>query len=94
MWKVMRETKTGGKRLKGQLPENTVVAHKTGSSGVNKTTGITAAVNDIGIVFLPNGQHFFISVFVTDSKEDGATNEKIIADIAKAAWDFFATKTK
>ena len=94
MWKVMRETKTGGKRLKGQLPENTVVAHKTGSSGVNKTTGITAAVNDIGIVFLPNGQHFFISVFVTDSKEDAAANEKIIADIAKAAWDYFNSKIK
>jgi len=89
IWKVMRETGTGKNRLKGQLPENTVVAHKTGSSGVNKTSGITAAVNDIGIVFLPNGQHFFISVFVTDSKEDAATNEKIIADIAKLTWDYF-----
>jgi beta-lactamase class A len=94
IWKVMRETATGGKRLKGQLPENTIVAHKTGSSGVNKKTGITAAVNDIGIVFLPNGQHFFISVFVTDSKDDAAANEKIIADIAKASWDYFMTKTK
>ena len=94
IWKVMRETRTGGNRLKGRLPENAVVAHKTGTSGVNKTTGITAAVNDIGIVFLPNGQHFFISVFVTDSKVDAATNEKIIADIAKASWDYFITKTK
>ncbi len=94
IWKVMRETETGENRLKGQLPENTVVAHKTGSSGVNKTTGITAAVNDIGIVFLPNGQHFFIIVFVTDSKEDAATNEKIIADIAKTAWDYFVSKPK
>lgn len=94
IWKIMKETETGMARLKGQLPENTVVAHKTGWSGTNKTTGITAAVNDIGIVFLPNGQHFFISVFVTDSKEDAATNEKIIADIAKATWDHFVTKTK
>lgn len=94
IWKVMSETSTGSNRLKGQLPEGTVVAHKTGWSGTNKTTGITAAVNDIGIVFLPNGQHFFISVFVTDSKENAATNEKIIADIAKAAWEHFMTKTK
>lgn len=94
IWKVMRETSTGKNRLKGQLPEGTVVAHKTGWSGTNKTTGITAAVNDIGIVFLPNGQHFFISVFVTDSKEGAETNEKIIADIAKATWDYFLTKTK
>ncbi len=88
IWSVMSGTKTGMDRLKGQLPTNTVVAHKTGSSGANKE-GLTAAVNDIGIVFLPNGKHFFISVFVTDSREDAATNEKIIADIAKATWDYF-----
>jgi len=86
----MRETSTGPERLKGQLPEGTVVAHKTGYSGAHKTTGVYAAVNDIGIVSLPNGKYFYISVFVTDSKEDFDTNEKIIADIARAAWDHFS----
>jgi len=93
IWKIMRDTETGKKRLRGQLPEKTIVAHKTGSSGANKD-GLTAAVNDIGIVFLPNGQHFFISVFVANSKEDSVTNEKIIADISKATWDYFTSKTK
>ena len=89
IWKIMRETSTGLDQLKGKLPEGTVVAHKTGWSGRNKTTGITAAVNDVGVVFLPTGQHFFISVFITDSKEDKTTDAKIIAAIAKAAWDYF-----
>lgn len=93
IWKLMKETQTGEGRLKGGLPKTTIVAHKTGSSGANKE-GLTAAVNDIGIVFLPNGQHFFISVFVTNSKEDADTNEKIIADISKATWDYFMAKTK
>ncbi len=93
LWKVMKETTTGAKRLKGLLPEGTVVAHKTGSSGTNKQ-GITAAVNDIGIVFLSNGEHFYISVFVTDSAENAETNEKMIADIAKAAWDYFSPQKK
>jgi len=88
IWKLMKETETGKARLKGQLPLNTMVAHKTGTSGANKE-GLTAAVNDIGIVFLPDGRHYFISVFVTNSKEDAAANEKIIADISKAAWDYF-----
>jgi beta-lactamase class A/beta-lactamase class A VEB len=88
IWKLMKETQTGPDRLKGRLPKGTVVAHKTGTSGANKA-GLTAAVNDIGIVFLPNGRHFFISVFVSNSTENAATNEKIIADIAKAAWDHF-----
>ncbi len=89
IWSVMKTTKTGKNRLKGQLPKEAIVAHKTGWSGAHKETGITAAVNNIGIVFLPDGTHFTISVFVTESEEDFETNEKIIADIAKVAWDYF-----
>ncbi len=76
------------------MPEGTVVAHKTGWSGTNKETGITAAVNNIGIVFLPNGEYFIISVFVSESKENFDTNEKIIADIAKATYDFYTAAVK
>jgi beta-lactamase class A len=93
IWEIMKKTDTGKNRLRGQLPIQTIVAHKTGTSGTNKM-GITAAVNDIGLVFLPNGQPYFISVFVTNSKEDTETNEKIIADISKAAWDYFVAKTE
>lgn len=93
-WKTNKETSTGRNRIRGQLPEETVVAHKTGWSGTNKETGITAAVNNIGIVFLPNGEYFIISVFVSDSKENFDTNEKIIADIAKATYDFYTTRPK
>jgi beta-lactamase class A len=93
IWKVMRETETGKDRLKGQLPSNTIVAHKTGTSGANDE-GLTAAVNDIGIIFLPNGDPVFISVFVTNSKENADANEKIIADIAKVTWGYFNVKVK
>lgn len=68
-WKTNKETTTGKNRIKGQLPEGTIVAHKTGWSGTKKETGITAAVNNIGIVFLPNGEYFIISVFVSESKK-------------------------
>ncbi|MCE3228578.1 MAG: bla [Bacteroidetes bacterium] len=88
LWNTMKQTQTGKKRLKGKLPENTTVAHKTGTSGANKK-GLSAATNDIGIIFLPNGNHFFISVFVSNSKENEETNEKIIADISKQVWDYF-----
>ncbi len=43
LWKIMKQTETGKDRLKGQLPKGTIVAHKTGSSGTNKTSGLTAA---------------------------------------------------
>lgn len=92
IWNLMKETETGKDRLKGQLPKGTIVAHKTGWSGINKETGISAAVNDIGVVFLPNGNYFYISVFITNSRENTETNERIIADITKSTWDYFTNK--
>ncbi len=93
LWKTMKATETGADRLKGKLPKGTVVAHKTGFSGTNKD-GVTAAVNDIGIVFLPDGNYFLISVFVSNSRENITENERIIANIAKTAWDYFKEKPK
>ncbi|MGB4775267.1 MAG: class A beta-lactamase, subclass A2 [Daejeonella sp.] len=92
LWKTMLETSTGKNRIKGQLPAGTLVAHKTGTSDTN--AGITAAINDIGIVTLPNGKHFAIAVFVSNSKEDEQTNEKIISDISKLIWDYCIKKKK
>jgi len=86
--KTMIETSTGKNRIKGQLPEGTIVAHKTGSSGTNEE-GVTAAANDIGIITLPDGKHFTISIFVANSRENDETNEKIISDIAKVTWNYF-----
>jgi beta-lactamase class A len=84
--KLMTDTPTGPKRLKGLLPKDAVVAHKTGTSGAN-ASGINAATNDIGIITLPNGRHLAIAVFVSDSPADDATREGVIAKVARAAWD-------
>jgi beta-lactamase class A len=81
----MIETTTGPKRIKGLLPDGTVVAHKTGTS--RTVDGITAATNDVGLVSLPNGRHLAIAVFVSDSRANNATREEVIAKVAKAAWD-------
>jgi beta-lactamase class A VEB len=91
IWKVMEETSTGQKRLRDQLPKETYVAHKTGTSGANDA-GVSAATNDIGVIKLPNGEAVFISILVSDSKESYETNEKIIADISKAVWDHYSIK--
>lgn len=88
LWKMLIETSTGPKRLKAGVPSNAVIAHKTGTSGTKE--GITAAINDIGIIKLSNGKRFAISVFVCNSKETMEANEQIIADIAKLASDYFS----
>jgi beta-lactamase class A len=91
LWKILVETTTGPNKIKGLLPAETIVGHKTGASGTNKE-GITGASNDVGIVTLPNGKHFAIAVFVSNSKEIGEANDKIIAEITKAVWDYYLAK--
>lgn len=89
LWKAMTETTTGPRRIKGLLPIGTMVAHKTGTSGPNKE-GLVAAVNDVGIVELPNGKQFAIVVYVSNSMKDEKTLELIIAELSKNSWDYFA----
>lgn len=90
LYEILLKTSTGTNKLAEQLPKNTV-AHKTGSSGKDDK-GLTIAENDSGIVTLPNGKHYAITVFVIDSKESFETNCKMISDISKSVWDFFNTK--
>lgn len=85
---MLLETATGPNRLKGLLPKGTLVAHKTGTSGTHKETGMMAAVNDIGFVTLPNGHQFAIAVFVSNSKEKIDANEKIIAELANLTYNY------
>lgn len=86
LWKWMVETTTGPQRLKGLLPADVVLAHKTGTSGVR--VGKTAATNDIGVIMLPDGRPLLVAVFVKDSAESARTNEAIIAQVAQAAYQF------
>lgn len=88
LYKIMTETTTGPKRIKGLLPSDAIVAHKTGTSPTNDE-GLSPATNDVGIITLPNGKHMAIAVFVCNSKADEATRDLVIAQIAKAAWDTY-----
>jgi beta-lactamase class A len=72
-------------RLNGELPPGTIVLHKTGTSQTDH--GLTYATNDVGLIVLPDGRRLAIAVFVTDSTADLATRERVIARIARAAYD-------
>ena len=79
---IMRRCQTGEARLKGVLPAGTEVAHKTGSIG--------GTINDVGIMTLPdNAGHLAIAVFVKSSERPVPIRERAIADIARAAHDYF-----
>jgi len=88
LWNQMVATTTGANRLKGGLPAQAVIAHKTGSSARNGE-GISAAMNDVGIMVLPGTGHVAVAVFITNSKSSDANNERVIAKIAEAVYRFY-----
>jgi beta-lactamase class A len=82
---ILKATTTSPTRLKGLLPSGTVVARKTGSTGTEK--GLTAATNDSGVIFLPNGGQLAVSVYVKASTRPDAARDRVIARISKAAFE-------
>lgn len=81
LWDVMAGCATGIDRLKGRLPQDYVVAHKTGM-GFTTPEGVIAAVNDVGIIVLPNGRKMAVSVFIMDSSDSAAACAQVIASLA------------
>ncbi len=89
--KLMTESENSPNRLKGLLPANTPVAHKTGTSNTNGK-GITAATNDVGIITLPDGRQYAIVVCFSNYTGGVSRGERIIAEISKLSFDYFRSK--
>ena len=85
--KTMTECTTGQDRLvKPLLGTDAVIGHKTGT-GDRNAEGKLIGTNDIGFVFLPDGSHYTIAVFVKDSGETPEATAKMIADISHAVYE-------
>ena len=80
---ALRRVQTGAGRIRGILPPEVSVAHKTGSMG-------GASTNDVGIIYLPDGAgHVVTAVFVKDAGGSSSEREEAIAQISRAIYDFF-----
>ncbi len=82
--RLMTQSGTSNARIKGLLPPNTEVAHKTGTSG--EDNGITHATNDVGLITMRNGKKLAIAVMIKDSPASEEVRERVIAQITKAVW--------
>jgi beta-lactamase class A len=80
--RLMRATETGARRLKGDLPPDAVLAHRSGTSAT--VDGFTGAVNDVGILAMPDGSHVAIAVFLKGVTSPIPTAEESIAQIGRA----------
>jgi beta-lactamase class A len=89
----MTESKTFPSRIRGYLPQGTVVAHKTGTSGTDER-GVTAANNDVGIITVSDTRHVAIAAFVSDSLAEAPRRDGVIARAARAAYDYWSSSRR
>ncbi|MDP2482128.1 MAG: class A beta-lactamase [Candidatus Palauibacterales bacterium] len=79
----MEESRSGPRRIRGLLPRGTPVAHKTGT--------MAGAINDVGIVSLPEGAgHLAIAVYVNTLYRTTFRRERTIAQASRALYDYFS----
>jgi beta-lactamase class A len=79
---IMERNTTGKARIRGRLPEGTVVAEKTGTIG--------GSLNDAGLITLPdNAGKLIVVVFIKQSKKPFEDRERVIADISRALYDYY-----
>lgn len=77
---MMDRCRTGAARLRGLLPADTRVAHKTGTLG--------GSANDVGVMTLPGGDRIVVAVFIRGSAAPLAERERIIAEVGRAVRDY------
>lgn len=79
---IMRRSETGRGRIRGLLPPEVPVAHKTGTIG--------GTTNDVGSIELPFDRGTVVLVvFVKASEREIEERERTIAQIGRAVYDYF-----
>lgn len=83
---TMITCETGKDRLpKPLLNTKAVIGHKTGTGDIN-AEGQLIGINDVGFIYLPDGQRYTIAVFVKNSEESAPATAQIIADISQVVY--------
>nr|WP_238341735.1 serine hydrolase [Actinopolymorpha rutila] len=72
----MKVNTTSGPRFRAGLPDDWVLADKTGNGGYG-------TVNDIGIVWTPKGTTLLVSVLSTKEMRGVEADQRVLADAAR-----------
>ncbi len=95
---TMAQCHTGAHRLKGMLPPNTLVAHKTGTWSLSNerilkypgSKQLQRFSHDVGIITLPNNHgHIAIAFFVKSKGVSDHSRDQVIALVTKEIYHHF-----
>jgi beta-lactamase class A len=82
---ILFRCRTAPHRLPALLPKGTPVARKTGTGGMWR--GVTVAINDVGVMRLPNGDEVAIAVLVGEPRGPIRRAETLVARVARTVFD-------
>jgi len=82
---TLARCKTAPHRLPAMLPRHTPIARKTGTGGM--WAGVSVAINDVGVIRLPNGDDVAIAVLVGEPRGPVPRAERLIARAAREVYD-------
>lgn len=95
---IMEKCRTGRSRIKGLLPSNVKVAHKTGTWGIDEqkylkypgSKKLFRFASDVGIITLPNNKgHIAIAIYVKSQSASDYPRSRAIALVSRAIYDHF-----
>jgi beta-lactamase class A len=98
LMQIMEKCRTGRNRIKGMLPANVRVAHKTGTWAISEqnylrypgSKRLYRFASDVGIITLPrNKGHVAIAVYVKSRGANDHMRSRAIALASKAVYDHF-----
>lgn len=96
--KIMEQCRTGRSRIRGLLPANVKVAHKTGTWAIGEqnylrypgSKRLFRFASDVGIITLPNNKgHIAIAVYVKSQAASDYSRTRAIALASRAIYDHF-----
>jgi beta-lactamase class A len=98
---IMEKCRTGRSRIKGLLPPQVKVAHKTGTWAIHEqdylrypgSKQLFRFASDVGIITLPkNRGHIAIAVYVKSKSASDYPRSRAIALSSRAVYDHFMTQ--
>lgn len=91
LFRTLMSTSTGNNKLRAGIPgkRHQMFGHKTGSSD-RTADGVKLADNDAGFVIMPDGQRYYITVFVNNSMENDSVNAAIISTVSQMVYDLLS----
>lgn len=79
---LMEEARTGPRRLKGGLPRDWKIAHKTGTG--QDFQGFSAGINDVGLLTAPDGRVYAVAVMMRKARKGVTARLAFMQSISRA----------